>query len=254
MDLQKKILGELKKNKDEKIAAYNKKVVNTTKNEIIGVRMSVIQEMAERYKGKCEQILNLPYSTYEELMLKGLVVAKAEGTIDEKKPYILQFLELVDNWAVVDSFCSAFVYNESQRSYFIALCKELAFSEKEYISRAGIVLLFTKLHDKVAINMAYKLYDRLTYGQHYKDTAVAWGMAVYSYYDESRSLEYFINTDIPIGVKLKAAHKVRESSRLSDDYKAKVTFLVNYERAWRAKRKKEQEGKEEDRDAISAKI
>ena len=129
MDLQKKILGELKKNKDEKIAAYNKKVVNTTKNEIIGVRMSVIQEMAERYKGKCEQILNLPYSTYEELMLKGLVVAKAEGTIDEKKPYILQFLELVDNWAVVDSFCSAFVYNESQRSYFIALCKELAFSE-----------------------------------------------------------------------------------------------------------------------------
>ncbi|MBE6881210.1 MAG: DNA alkylation repair protein [Ruminococcaceae bacterium] len=241
MELQKKILEELNNNKTDKNATYTKKVVGNTKNDIIGVPMAVLQKMSDKYKNNCEQILDLPYSTYEELMLKGLVVAKAEGTIKEKKPLIFKFLDLVDNWAIVDSFCSAFVYKESQRSYFIALCKELAFSDKEFVSRAGIVLLFMKLHDSVAINMAFKLYDRLTYGQYYKDMALAWGMATYSLYDESRSLEYFINSDIPIGIKLKAAQKVRDSKKLSDDYKAKITYVVNHEKVWRAKRAMEQE-------------
>ncbi len=242
MELQKVIFEELNKNKTEKNAIYTKKIVGAAKNDILGVPMAVLQKMSDKYKDRYEQILDLPYSTYEELMLKGLVIAKADGTIKEKKPYILKFLDLADNWAVIDSFCSAFVYKESQRSYFIALCKEFAFSDKEYVSRAGIVLLFMKLHDSVAINMAFKLYDRLTYGQYYKDMAIAWGMATYSLYDESRSLEYFINSDIPIGIKLKAAQKVRDSKKLSDDYKAKITYVVNYEKGWRAKQAKEQKG------------
>lgn len=239
MDLQEKILSELYENKEEKYVTYNKRLIITDK-EFIGVRMSVLQEMSDRYKEQYKEILDLPYTTYEELMLKGLVTAKAEGTIKEKKKYIYQFLDMADNWSVVDSFCSAFEYKESQRSYFIALCKELAFSEKEFVARAGIVLLSSKLHDKVAIDMAFKLYDRLSYGQPYKDAAVAWGMATYSYYDEVRSLEYFINTDIPINVKAKAAQKVRESRRLSDEYKAKITYVVNYEKVWRKKQQKEQ--------------
>lgn len=255
MKLQDRILKEFYDHQDDKYVRYNSKLVNTDKR-IIGVPMAVIHEMAEKYKDKYEKIVSLPYDTFEELMLKGLVVARADGTIKEKKKCIYKFLELADNWAVVDGFCSAFVYKQSQRSYFIALCKELAFSDEEFISRAGIELLFLKLHDSVAINMAFKLYDRMTYGQYYKEMAVAWGMATYSYYDESRSLEFFINSDIPIRIKEKAAQKVRDSRRLSDDYKAKITYVVNYEKVWRKKRQEEQgdQEKTEDRKEIRYKI
>lgn len=248
MSLQEEILKELYSNQQEKYTVYTKKVVTTTSLEIIGVRMAVLHDMAERYKDRFLEIAQLPYTTYEELMFKGLVIAKADAPISQKKKVIRRFLELVDNWAIVDSFAAAFLYKESERSYFIAFAKDLAFSDQQYVSRAGIVLLSANLHDSVAIDRAYRLFDRLVYGQPAKDTAVAWAIATYSHYDESRSLEFFINSDIPISIKLKAAQKIRESRRLSDDYKDKITYLANYEKVWRKKQlieERKQKAKEE---------
>lgn len=46
-------------------------------------------------------------ASYEETMVRGLVVAGLKLPWEEKRPWVEDFLPRVDNWAVCDSFCNS---------------------------------------------------------------------------------------------------------------------------------------------------
>lgn len=60
--------------------------------------------------------------------------------------------------------------------------------------------------------------------------AVAWGLSVYCVKYPELITGYLEHSPISIKVKLMAAQKIRDSRRVSDDYKKRITCIVNAQR------------------------
>ena len=60
--------------------------------------------------------------------------------------------------------------------------------------------------------------------------AVAWGISVYCVKYPELITAYLEHSPISVTVKLMAAQKIRDSRRVSDEYKLRITRTVNSQR------------------------
>lgn len=104
------------------------------------------------------------------------------------------------------------------------------YRKEEFVSRVGTVLMFSKFSDEPTVRKALAIYDRLPSGEYYRDMAVAWGISVYCVKYPQLIAEYLEHSPISIAVKLAAAQKIRDSRRISDKVKCRVTDTVNAQR------------------------
>lgn len=74
-----------------------------------GVRLPDMRALAQKVlRGNPVSFLKGTHpASYEETMVRGLVVAGLKLPWEEKRPWVEDFLPRVDNWAVCDSFCNS---------------------------------------------------------------------------------------------------------------------------------------------------
>ena len=137
---------------------------------------------------------------------------------------------MIDNWAECDCFCSCIKVKKSEEDALRLLSDRLMKRKEEFVSRVGIVLMFSKFTDEPTVKKALDIYDALPCGAYYRDMAVAWGLSVYCVKYPELITGYLEHSPISIKVKLMAAQKIRDSRRVSDDYKKRITCIVNAQR------------------------
>ena len=101
-----KLLVELESLSEEKFRIFNEKIVHTSKFRVIGVRMPDLKAIAKEHMADYKEIFELPYDSFEEIIIKGAAVGFADVPLCEKEPYIIRYAEMIDNWAECDCFCS----------------------------------------------------------------------------------------------------------------------------------------------------
>ncbi len=212
---------------DEEYRIFTEKLIFTSKHKVMGIRLPQLKEIAKRFCDSYKEIFALPYDTFEELLFKGLCVAYSKDSLSDKYDYIIKYVHLIDNWSSCDCFCSAIKPKKQDISVLWQIIEDTIFSEKEFISRVGIVLLFSKFHDEKSVDYALDAYNRLPCGEYYRDMAIAWGISVYAVYFPEKITDYLKTSPLSIDVKKKAAQKIRDSKRISDDIKARITKIVN---------------------------
>ena len=210
-----KLLVELESLSEEKFRVFNEKIVHTSKYRVIGVRMPDLKAIAKEHRADYKEIFELPYDSFEEIIIKGAAVGFADAPLCEKEPYIIRYAEMIDNWVECDCFCS---------------CIKVKKSEEDDLLRLGTVLMFSKFSDEPTVRKALAIYDRLPSGEYYRDMAVAWGISVYCVRYPQLIVKYLEHSPISIAVKLAAAQKIRDSRRISDEVKRRVTDTVNAQR------------------------
>lgn len=119
---------------------------------------------------------------------------------------------------------------KSEADDLLRLAEGLMYRKEEFVSRVGTVLMFSKFSDEPTVRKALAIYDRLPGGEYYRDMAVAWGISVYCVKYPRLIAEYLEHSPISIAVKLAAAQKIRDSRRISDEVKRRVTDTVNDQR------------------------
>ena len=199
-----KLLVELESLSEEKFRIFNEKIVHTSKYRVIGVRMPDLKAIAKKHRADYKEI-------FEE-------------------PYIIRYAEMIDNWAECDCFCSCIKVKKSEADALLRLAERLIYRKEEFVSRVGTVLMFSKFSDEPTVRKALAIYDRLPSGEYYRDMAVAWGISVYCVKYPQLIAEYLEHSPISIAVKLAAAQKIRDSRRISDEVKRRVTDTVNAQR------------------------
>ncbi len=230
---QNELVQLLRSRSDEKFRIFNEKIIHTSKLKVIGVKMPDIKALAAKHSDSYKEIFELPYDSFEELMFKGAALGLAKAPLSEKEPYIYRYGEMIDNWAECDCFCTALKPAKGEREKLREIIDDMLFSDKEFVSRIGIVLLFSKFHDEQSADYALGVYEKLPCGAYYRDMAVAWGISVYCVYFPEKTAEYLRSSPIAIDIKRKAAQKIRDSRRISDEIKKRITDAVNkeYERS-----------------------
>lgn len=221
------LIKELEAFSDEKYRIFNEKIVHTSSYRVIGVRMPDIKKTAKRYKADWKDIFALPYDSFEEIMVKGAALGFADADLGEKEPYITAYAEMIDNWAECDCFCSCLKVRKSEEASLFTLAENLMHRKEEFVSRVGIVLMFSKFKDEVSMKKALAIYDTLPCGEYYRDMAVAWGISVYCVYYPQDIIAYLESSPIDIRVKKMAAQKIRDSLRIEKCVKDAVTGVVN---------------------------
>lgn len=221
------LIKELEALADEKYRIFNEKIVHTSSYRVIGVRMPDIKKTAKRYKADWKEIFTLPYDSFEEIMVKGAALGFADADLGEKEPYIIAYAEMIDNWAECDCFCSCLKVGKSEEASLFTLAENLMHRKEEFVSRVGVVLMFSKFKDEVSMKKALAIYDTLPCGEYYRDMAVAWGISVYCVYYPQDIIAYLESSPIDIRVKKMAAQKIRDSLRIEKCVKDAVTGVVN---------------------------
>lgn len=225
-----KLLSELESLSEEKFRIFNEKIVHTSKYRVIGVRMPDLKKIAKEHKADYKQIFEMPYDSFEEIMIKGAALGFADASLAEKEPYIIRYSEMIDNWAECDCFCSCIKVKKNEENAMRILSDKLMRRKEEFVSRVGIVLMFSKFTDEPTVKKTLGIYDTLPFGEYYRDMAVAWGISVYCVRYPQLIADHLESSPISITVKLMAAQKIRDSRRISTEVKNKITSIVNAQR------------------------
>ena len=224
------LLVELESLSEEKFRIFNEKIVQPSNYKVIGVRMPDLKAIAKKHRADYKEIFEMPYDSFEEIIIKGAALGFADVPLSEKAPYVIRYAGMIDNWAECDCFCSCIKVKKSEEDALRLLSDRLMKRKEEFVSRVGIVLMFSKFTDEPTVKKALDIYDALPCGAYYRDMAVAWGLSVYCVKYPELITGYLEHSPISIKVKLMAAQKIRDSRRVSDDYKKRITCIVNAQR------------------------
>ncbi len=108
-DIGAEIRRKLYESADEKYRTFSLSLLPGV-NKLIGVRLPVLRKMAAQIikSGYWREYLNSSTDgIFEENMLHGMVTGGVNTDFDSKVRLIEEFIPLIDNWSVCDSFCAS---------------------------------------------------------------------------------------------------------------------------------------------------
>lgn len=232
----KSTLFELSTNKYRK---FSQALIPTNKNYMLGVRVPALRELAkEILKGNWKEFLanytnNGGYPLYlEELMVWGMVINVAKVDIDTRLKYVEQFVPQIDNWAVCDTFCTGAKWAQKEIDKCWDSLQPYLESDEPYKIRYAVVMLMSHFLLPHKISAVLDIFESLSgrvrvYREYYIDMAIAWAIATAAAKFSEQTLSFLEKTTLPLLVLKKAAQKIRDSYRVSDEYKQVVTNLIN---------------------------
>lgn len=200
---------------------FNSKIIFTN-YEMLGIRLPKLRRLAkEIFKTNYKEFLNLNITYYEEAMLYLLVVALIKD-IDELMLYFPKALDLIDNWALCDSFCGSLKIVVNNKEYFLKVIDKLLKSDKTYNVRVGLVLLLNYYVSEDYLDLIFKYLDNINSDEYYINMAEAWLICEIFIKYQSYGLKYLENNKLNSFTINKTISKIRDSFRVSKEIKEMI--------------------------------
>lgn len=211
--------------RDEKYAAFASKLT-PGKDGIIGVRIPRIREVAGLVvKDDWRQIMDREPEFYEEEVLRGIVIATAPVSTEERISLTDGFLDYVDNWATCDVFCSSWKLPKKDSEIAWEYFSSLIDSDTEFRMRVSVIARISLFKDESRCRM---LLEDLAFhdnpGYYYR-MGSAWAVSmIYVRYPEMTE-ELLRSGRLEPWTHNKSIQKIRESLRVSDTDKTRLARL-----------------------------
>lgn len=198
-------------------------------SNIIGVRVPVLRNYAKELlkNYKIEYLLkNIDNVYYEEIMLKGLLIGLDKNNdLKETIIYIKDFIPLIDNWAICDTFCAGLKITKKYKEKIRDFILRYKNSKKEFELRFMIVMILNYYIEEAYLEDNFKVFSEIRSSDYYVEMALAWAISLclIKYYNQTLTLLNKYNfSDF---VYNKAIQKACESYRISEDKKQKLKAL-----------------------------
>ena len=190
-----------------------------------GVRLPQLRDLAKTILkgGALDYLRATSPGSYEETLLRGLVIGGLPLPWAEKRPLAEDFLPRIDNWAVCDTFCGSLKPRSPQdRQEMWEFLKPLYPSSREYFARAAAVMQLSHFVDQDHVEEGLSLLRQVSHPGYYAKMAVAWALSVW-YVKVPQPTEALLSQNLlDPWVQNKAIQKVRESRRVSQEDKDRL--------------------------------
>lgn len=209
-------------------------------SDILGVRLPILRKIAKRIvkQGDGEAFLKTAaLDSFEEILLKGMVIGALPGNPETIFPLIRSFLPCISNWAVCDSFCSSLKIAKrfpEEMWEFILPCLH---SEKPFEIRFGLVMLLDYFTDAAHAAKAFALIDAIpqvksgttaktmTLDEYYVKMAAAWCISIYYIRLPEETASYLACNQLDDWTYNKALQKIMESRTISPETREKIKAM-----------------------------
>ncbi len=221
MNLKTKIKQKILSLEDTKYKEFTINLCPKT-NNIIGVRMPILRNYAKELVKKYpyDMLLNNIDSQYhEEIIIKGMIICLYQGNFSKAKKYIEDYIPLISNWAICDTFCLGLknlVTDLTEVRIFILQYKH---STKEFELRFMLVMLLNYYTEEEYLEDNFKIFDEVTTNHYYTQMALAWAISISLIKFFDQTISYLKKCKLDNFVFNKAISKACDSYQLNSKQK-----------------------------------
>ena len=208
--------------RDFKYQEFNRKIINT-KYVMLGIKIPKLREIAKNiFKGDYKAFLNIVTNDYYELVLiKGLVISLLKD-LKELNIYFSSYIELIDNWAICDTFSNSLKIVNNNKEYFINIINDLINKKEEYKVRLGLVLLLDYYVLEEYLDYIFDFINKTNSNLYYINMARAWLLCECFTKYPSITLKYLENNTLDKFTINKTISKINDSYRIDKKLKEYV--------------------------------
>jgi 3-methyladenine DNA glycosylase AlkD len=167
---------------------------------------------------------NNDYSVYELEILHTYVIGKLKD-FNLAFKYFANYAPLAKEWSTVDSLCQKFIIAKKHRNEVLPLLIKYSNSKDEYLQRVVAVMLLSHYLEDEYIEKVFELLSKLNHQGYFTKMAVAWALATVMAYYPKECLVFMKSSKLDKWTHNKAIQKMKESFRISEDYKLKLEGL-----------------------------
>jgi 3-methyladenine DNA glycosylase AlkD len=220
------VLKELKSLADSDYKTFNTRIV-PTQQTALGVRVPLLRKIAKKIvkENPIEFIKSDKQGIFELIMLEGMVLSLMNRPFNDLLPFTETFLDKVDNWAQIDTTVCEYKNIAKEKEDVLIVVKRWLSSEKEFVVRAGLVILLAHYVEKENLPMIFELSQSVKHTGYYVHMGNAWLVSVCMAKYPEETLAFFENNTLDVKTHNKAIQKSRESFRVSKEYKTLLLGL-----------------------------
>lgn len=221
-------LDALKSAAEPEYRLFNMKLIPGADN-ILGVRVPEIRRLAKviaRDDDFRDYIAGAGYDYMEQVMLSGMVIGCAQVGPTERLAMIADFVPLITNWAICDTFCSGLKFTTDNRGLVWEFLMPYARSDQPYSARFAAVMYLNYFISAEYLGDIFSALEGMRHDHHYVRMAVAWAVSVCyaSYPHETAS--FLEKCTLEDWTYKKAIAKICESRSVSSEGKAAARAIV----------------------------
>ena len=208
----------LLKYKNEKKAAFYKKIINDPYLEYIGLDAKSMNEVIKKYS-----LFSGPLDLYYELTAL-ILWSNLNNSLDEQTTlnYVLSFIPYVNNWAFADCLLGAKIKNISYTELFPQI-KHLRYSTHIFERRLFYTsMMIYKEEPTIIKELLLLIQDDQEY---YVQMAIAWTISEFYHTLKKEIIEFIINSNLSSTIKLKAIQKIIDSNKTTKQEKENIKDL-----------------------------
>lgn len=206
-------------------SAWEKRIINTSL-DCIAVDSKKLNEIAKQIaKGNFLEFLNLKLrDNYSLFALNGMLISKIKD-LEIMKSFLDDYANNCDNWACCDIL--KFPISKNKKLFF-EWAKEYIVSDKTFIKRIGIRILFGYVKDEEYLPEIFNILNSFKEEtQYYVNMANAWLVCELFTKHRNATLKFLQNNNLNDFTINKAIQKCRDSFRVSQEDKK---LLLNFKR------------------------
>lgn len=226
MDINQRILAELKNLKDEKFQKFSAKLIpNIEQNLVLGVKSPLLKNLAKSLMQDPEIdkfLNNLPHKYLEENLLHCYIISNIKD-FEKCTKQIEKFLSYLNNWEVTDilrpkcfkshqkaliSYIHKWLNNNNLFAKRLTIGLLMAYFLDEYFNKEYLTLVASKCCDDYYLNMMIAWYFSTALVKQWNDT-----------------IKILENKTLPIWVHNKTIQKTIESFRITKEQKEYLKTL-----------------------------
>jgi len=224
MNSPEEIRKEFLKNIDLNYREFSERTVVPKSYAAAGIRMPVIRQYAKEIRnGDWRSYLDKICDEYsEDMILRGIIIAAAKMSPDERFAKIREFVPLIDNWAICDSFCSSLKFADKNKDAVWDMIIPFLDTEEEFQIRFAVVMMLTYFIDEIYIDKVIEHMERIRHPGYYVKMAVAWSLSYCFIKFPQKTMKYLKDNTLDDFTYNKALSKITDSLRTDDNMKTEI--------------------------------
>ena len=210
-----KLKDKLEQNTDDKYRDFTMRIC-PSKHPFLGVRVPQIRKFANQVsKEKIEEFLAVSPATYEEVLLRGFLIARL--SYEQILKHFDSQLKYIDDWSTCDLFCSAIskTVKGNKEDFLEEKVTKLLDDKREFRTRVGLVLLKCCYVELKYLKFIFAKADKLsTREEYYVKMGLAWLISECFIKFPSGTMDYLLTNKMPAWTLNKTISKICDSYRV----------------------------------------
>ncbi len=195
---------------------------------VLGVRLPKLRKLAKKIAKEEYRafLMETPDSSYEMLLLKGMVIGYARGlSTEEHLALVSWFVPKIDNWSVCDVFCSGLKFTREAKEEVWTFLAPYFASGEAFCLRFAFVMALGYFVEEAYLEEIFLRADAVKEENYYVRMAVAWALSMCYVKYPKETEGYLASCGLDDFTYKKTIQKICESRQVEDAEKKQLRSM-----------------------------